>query len=550
MAVPVPSGSSMPKSILRAALSASFMTTACASSGALDAGNIADASMVMLTFDAGGSRPVDAGVHLNDAGAVGSDAGVAPFTDAGAADAGPAFRVTFELQRIDAGIRLAIRVLDAADAGVASAAVRFTSNGVTRAATEVGQGTYSGTVVPQMTSGELPISVSIVGYDSATVTETALVLPFVNAAWGQPEAVGGLVNTAGTEDSATVSPDGEWLIVGTYSPIDVLGCLLWLGSGPADGRNSACQTSYGPIAGPARPRMPGAERVLSPTRIRNVLPKICADNPDGGDFMLPLPDGGDIVFPLAPLTAYGFRRQADGTFAEPFVIAFDGDGISSAFCFTFIDAPRNGVASFIYGTKRYDVSNDLNRPWFTQLALGVDSSLGTYACNAGVTQFTPNATYALPVGPMTQNAGNTAVAPGYLVSDDELAPTSYTISARALNDGGYEPWRPLALPEEGDDRRQPVFEAGRFYYSRNYNISSAAWSGADPALRSSFSAPRPELLPESSPSGPLALAQGRIVGLGQPTFAHRADGTTEMYFVYYARTATGFDSQVARVRAR
>ncbi len=459
-------------------------------------------------------------------------------------------RVTFELERSDSGIVLAIRVLDAVDAGVTSAAVQVTADGVTRAATEVGFGRYEAVVVPRFTSGELPIVVGIAGHDEVTVTKTAVVLPFVDPSWGQPESLGGLVNTAGTEDSATISPDGEWLIVGTYSPIDILGCVLHLGSGPTDGRNTACQNSYGPITGPARPRLPGAERVLSPTHIRNVLPKICADNPDGGDFVYSAPDGGDIVFPLAPVTAYGFRRQADGTFGEPFVIAFDADGLSSAFCFTFLGSPVNGIASLLYGNRRYDLQNDVNHPWVTQLVMGTDATLGTYSCNGGVTQFSPNATYMLPVNPLTQNVGNTAVAPGYLVSDDESAKVSYTVSALALPDGGYDPWKPLALPEPGDDLRQPVFEAGRFFYYRNYTISSSAWAGADPSMRSSFSAPRLELQPDSSPSGPLALPPGRVIGLGQPTFAHRADGSTELYFVYYLRSAAGFDSQVARVRAR
>ncbi len=106
------------------------------------------------------------------------------------------------------------------------------------------------------------------------------------------------------------------------------------------------------------------------------------------------------------------------------------------------------------------------------------------------------------------------------------------------------------LPEAGDDRRQPVLEGGRFYYYRNGTVSSTPWLTNTPTSRSSFGAPRVELAGELLPQGPLPVAAGRVIGLGQPTFAHLADGTTELYFVYYLRTATGYDSQIGRLLQR
>jgi hypothetical protein len=107
----------------------------------------------------------------------------------------------------------------------------------------------------------------------------------------------------------------------------------------------------------------------------------------------------------------------------------------------------------------------------------------------------------------------------------------------------------MELPETGDDRRQPVLESGRIFYYRNATISSTPW--LSPGLtRASFGAPRVELQPEPLTGGLLGVPLGHIVGIGQPTFAHLPDGTVEMYFVYYVRTATGFDSQIARVRRR
>jgi len=52
-----------------------------------------------------------------------------------------------------------------------------------------------------------------VAHATVTATRTELVMPSVGEDWNQPEPVGGLVNTAGWEDGANISPDGRWLVV-------------------------------------------------------------------------------------------------------------------------------------------------------------------------------------------------------------------------------------------------------------------------------------------------------------------------------------------------
>ena len=59
-------------------------------------------------------------------------------------------------------------------------------------------------------------------------SRTAIVMPAIDAAWGQPEVVPGAVNTAGYEDSSEVSPDGQWLLVSSYSPVDLICCVAAL----------------------------------------------------------------------------------------------------------------------------------------------------------------------------------------------------------------------------------------------------------------------------------------------------------------------------------
>ena len=521
--------------------------------GEVDAGETSDAG---VTTDAGlsdaGLR--DAGVTtdagLSDAGP--RDAGVtdAGLSDAGPRDAGPlSLQLTLDLHRDGGAIIAELFARDGRDAGRGGLPVQLIAGGVSRTVTDLGAGRYVSNVMPATPSGEVRFVASVPTFD-AGVSRTAVVLPIIDPQWDQPEAIGGLVNTPGTEDSSTISPDGQWLIVGTYSPVDVLSCHLGFGAGPADGRNSACQTSLGPISGPARPRMPGASRIVSPTRIIQNAPSLCVTAPDGGDVELPLPDGGTFVLNLSPVTAYGFRRQPDGTFAEPFVLQFASDGVGVPFCFTFLGAPTTqNVATLLYANRPINQTTDAIRPWLAQSTLGADVTLGAYSCVSSTATFSPNATFPVPVSPITQQAGNTSVANGFLVSDDESASPSFTIGSRALPDGGFEAWQPMELPETGDDRRQPVLENGRIFYYRNATISSTPW--LSPGLtRASFGAPRVELQPEPLTAGLLGVPVGRIVGIGQPTFAHLPDGTVELYFVYYLRTATGFDSQIARVRRR
>lgn len=87
--------------------------------------------------------------------------------------------------------------------------------------------------------------------------------------------------------------------------------------------------------------MPGASRVLSASAIQHGCPSLNFN---------PSP------FPVPPIAQYGFRRQADGSYAEPFVFMFTGnDGCFTPFgpsvrangdgtyrMFVAFDDPRDG----------------------------------------------------------------------------------------------------------------------------------------------------------------------------------------------------------------
>lgn len=493
----------------------------------------------------------DGSAGSGDSGAPGLDAASgAADASSDRGDAGLHAHLALTLHREAKGAAFVAQVAATGDDGkpLSGLSVEVVAGSQSLAAADLGDGRYEATVVPAIESGELQVGAHVAG-EAGGPSRTALVLPTVADGWDQPEVVGGLVNTAGTEDSSTVSPDGEWLVVGTYVVVDIMSCLMGLGTGPKDGRNSACQTAVGPYGPPARPRMPGAERITSPTSIVMNGPKLCVTAPDGGQFELP-GDGGVTVFALPPTTAYGFHRQADGTFAEPFVIHYDDDGWTSApFCFSFTSVPAAGLAPVIYGYVRADQYGAPHQPTAATLKLGEDNVLGTYRCVGGAVQFSSPGTKVLPVGPATQNAGNTWAGQGYLWSDDESVNPAVVLQAKQGPDGGFGDWAPLAIPEAGEDLRQPVVFGGRVYYYRNAAVASVSWTGADPGERTSFGASVTELAGEAVAD--LATAKpGTVFGMGQPTFATRPDGSVEMYFVYYAKTATGIDGQVGVVRAR
>jgi hypothetical protein len=372
--------------------------------------------------------------------------------------------------------------------------------------------------------------------------------------WDQPAPVTGLVNTPGTEDSSTISPDGQWLIVATYSPMDVFCCGLGCGGYPTlDGDNPACVDVVGPVTAPARPGMPGADRITGATLSDWSDPQMCAVMPDGG----PIPvadDGGFYPLALPLVAAYGFHRQADDSYAEPFLIDFDSDGfVGAPFCFTFLASAADGTAPVVFGYGVDALDGGKPHPWTATVTLGQTNTLGSYACDSATLPayptFTPDDVAPVPVGPAGQQAGNTSVAHvtsgTYLLSDDESASPPYAEYSLISSMGDFSDWAPMALPEPGIDRRQPVVAGERLFYYRGADIASVAWNGENPGDPDVFTDLETELAHETNITGRV----GEVLGLGQPTFA-AVDGGVQMFFVYYRRSATGADGQIGNVWLR
>lgn len=399
------------------------------------------------------------------------------------------------------------------------------------AAVDIGGGHYLATITPGIASGEIAIRATALG---AEARSTAVVLPFVDETWGQPELVPGAVNTPAYEDSSEISPDGQWLLVSSYSPIDLLCCFLAIPQicptavTAVDPASPACNVAIGPYAAPLRPDLPGAERITSATTIHDSLPRIGLGSPPGVD----------LPFAAPPVAAFGFRRQPDGSFAEPFSIAYDADGLPAApFGITFAQL-AGSQATVLYAWNDFrtngaeDTDNDLFHATFT---LGSRVILGT--ATAGALDREPTRVpFATHVGP----AGNPGVAPDGVFFDAEGGDEDlHFVAGDPLGTPPLSAAVTVALSTAAGEY-QPFFHAGRLYYARDFQeVRSAARGVGEVSLAATWTEDRVEL----GLDGTTEL--GRVLAIGEPSLT--AD---ELYFVYGTRTSQGLDQNIARVRRR
>ena len=363
---------------------------------------------------------------------------------------------------------------------------------------------------------------------SADATATKIALSFANLdpSLGQPEALDGLVNTAGWEDGANVSPDGKWLIISSYLPLDALSCAI-SGNSPS---SPACATIIAPVAAPERPGMLGAARIHGTTY----------DN-DCPSFGITTPS---TTIAFIPVAAYGFERQPDGSFGNPFVIGWQADGCLGPYGMNFTAAPNGTAASAIFSDHSpfkggSGTDSDI---YYTPLTLGVPNILGVYSFDGAQTHLTNDITTVLPpVTPIRQ--GNPAYSGGRLWWDDEDLPqtdrdiyyadvtgTLPTITAGSAMTAGIS----LA----GQEEIQPSFDGNTLYWMGSGQLyRSTLATSADPKLPASWSS-RQQLL------GPASATN--IIATGEPTVAHFG-GKTELYFVYVKKTASGYDANAGRV---
>lgn len=444
--------------------------------------------------------------------------------------------------------------------GVGLDAVRVTvtvssGNGVPTLAVErggvdapvaLGGGVFQATVTPT-TTGEHRVTATL---GNATVARTALVLEDVHADWGQPQAVEGLVNTAGYEDGITIAPGGEYLFV-QYGPYRWSSLLVFeepRANGGCGGNRlvpDRCShpwvdTTLGPMGAPERPGF-FTGRFSGTTQLHNAV-----------SWGLGIDES-----PVLAITTmfYGFRRQADGRFAEPFFLTFDdlGDGIIGPFGLSFL--PLGGAQHMASFALSDSVNAATSFDVFTcEVELGRDNVLGTYIATTPGNPPTRGMDFPSTMVDLGDNSGTQGNPSVYAVNgvvrsiwtDDEYDGDGDTgsLSVHVLESGSFptsNDYTRLLLPSvvnvPGTVAIQPTFTDEGLYFTQDVSVVFAAYSGAHDASAladgGNWAAPEVVLQRDTTSAGFLLTANdlGKVIAVGEPTVA-TIGGRTVLYFVY------------------
>ncbi|MFZ2160881.1 MAG: hypothetical protein WAW02_01565 [Sideroxyarcus sp.] len=404
-----------------------------------------------------------------------------------------------------------------------SAPTLASTRGTVSALTLRSDGKQEATVTPDaQKTGEYRVTLSaMVSGNSISISHTAIVMEQVASGWGQPFSVDGLVNTGGTQDSLAVSPDGQYLFL-QYYPV-TLNCIL--GGDPA---HPFCQTQLGPVTAPERPNMPGASRVTSASSIHHGCPSLNFD---------PSP------VPIPPIALYGFHRQADGSYAEPFVFMFtnndgcfapwgpsikaNGDGTYRMFT-AFNDPRDSGTASDFAHIYDFNLT-----PGATQTLGETSYSGGVQIGNFVLSKATIAGTDGHRGNPHVYYSGNT---PSLLFYDEETQPSaSQFIHVASWNGSGWNApvvldFAPFNTTGYGDT--QPYFDGTQLILRNGSQLLSYAYNGGGVGVAASWGAPVSLLDPDT-----IAEA-GSVIVIGEPTVA-TINGVEVLYFIYGIYQADG-----------
>lgn len=390
-------------------------------------------------------------------------------------------------------------------------------------------------------TGEIPMTAHYL--DSAnnldsSITRIALVLTNVMPGLSQPEAVPGLVNTLGVEDSPQVSPDGQWLIVGTYSPIDLGYCLV-KGSLAAE---PACNINFFDQSGIERPNMFGANRIIDATTIDHAVPAI---NYDPATFMNP------IATP--PVASYGFKLLNDNTFGEPFVIGVDAGGYTWQAPFGFSFDSINGVQARVFYSYNSlnDVPESLNDIYHSDITLGAPNILGDYQ-NAILMNFTGQEAVinSSPICATDEcEYGNPHITQDRLWFDNERQSVDLFFVDVTRDGSGnpiaYSTAQRIPVSQTPRGETMPYMDGDTLYYQCDTSLcrSQLVSPSADPALIASWQPEETVLVGSSSLDWQANLGRsGRIIATTEPSVATiTVDGQIQkwLYFGYLMQTHYG-----------
>lgn len=398
-----------------------------------------------------------------------------------------------------------------------------------------GNGSYSFNVYPT-SSGIYSVSVA---FSDVNISREALAFDRINDTLRtMPLSVpGDYVNTEGYEDGITITPDGKYLFL-QYGPLYPSGIIFLKNicndSSLSSGYNlNDCESNAtsewvfktkGPYDVPYRPGFPTG-RITNDGNITHLSDIVIANQING--------------LHVPPTTFYGFKKQEDGTFAEPFTVKFDSDkdsAIQSAYGLSFVVNDANS-SKFLFAWNNYkdQKEDDKVEVYYGNISMEVNTSLGltTSGVNTHITStITPNF-LAVPFAETNGTQGNPHLyedGNGDIASiwvDDEV--TSKDLSVYTLL-GSYPngTWSKETLPSTintGQEESQPFFSGTKLYLRRGENIVSHNYLGGAFTSNANWGA---EVIILGST---VNTTVGELVAVGEPTLA-QVGSDVYLYFVY------------------
>ncbi len=394
---------------------------------------------------------------------------------------------------------------------------------------EKGNGIYSAILTPEKT-GIYPVTVS---YENKSVTRKILVVRELMEGVSQPILVPGMINSEGYEDGITITPDGNYLFI-QYGPLYFSGIFLCSEICAEEGWSmynlKSCEEkddskwvfdTIGPYSAPLRPDFPtGAIENGKLTHIDITI------------------DGVANKIALFPTVFYGFKRDENGEFTNPFKVSFnDARGTNGPFGLSF-RTREDGITDFTVAWNNYfeDLGDDKPDIYSGTMKLGENTNLGDVAYNGDMfASIKPN---VKPVNfpshdgvqgnPSLYNNENGKITS--IWTDDEQV--THDISVYILKSGSYPDgeWEKLVLPSKINteaSESQPYFTGKRLYLNRDTHISYHEYLGISPEDYDKDSSWGDEVTVIKGGD----FEVGTIYGMGEPTIANY-NGKTYLYFAY------------------
>ena len=431
--------------------------------------------------------------------------------------------------------------------GLSGAPVKLTSSrGIVSEVEDLGNGNYVALITPDGDkTGEYVVrATSSWGDANFSTRRTALVFDSVNQRWGQPQAVEGLVNTLGWEDSAFITPNGEYLLI-MYLPVSP-SCLME----EKKHKDPRCHRVQGKVTKQNRPQF--ASRFASGRLRKNgEIDMQCLEV--GPTFNRELFKTYDVYVP--PMMTYGFRRQPDGSFADPFPITIEGVSACASPSGLEVQPTGNGKMMALFGlvdpaSWNTPQKDDYPSMYTANIELGKINVLATWKPDQKQLDTKASDLKILFGAPLKKRQDN----PHGVINpktkriealfwdsqhDDE------DIFYRLLAPGGDfpdGPWGPImktpVFSDPNQTEIQPFFDGNVLTIHKRYAIVSRDFLGnsfSDIAKPKAWGPERTELAVCAGHDGTEANV---LHAVGEPTYAD-INGKKALYFVYLLRRDNG-----------